>query len=82
MNMKLATHLHGLHSLIDLVQGKKPLYSVTSDLTPDNFEEYTERDFADLSNTIVSLNAEAENYWHKVMEFSIQHERSPREPPP
>jgi hypothetical protein len=82
MNTKLAAHLHGLHSLIDLAaSGKQPLYNVTSDLTPDNYEEYVEGDFHDLTKTIVSLNAEAENYWHKVMEFSIQHERSRREPP-
>jgi hypothetical protein len=81
MNMKLAVHLHGLHSLIDLAQGKQPLYNVTSDLTPDDYEEYGERDFVDLTQTIVSLNAEAENYWHKVMEFSIRHERLRRAPP-
>jgi hypothetical protein len=81
MNFKLANHLHGLHNLIDSVQGKKPLYNVTSDLTPDEYEEYVERDFVDLTKTIASLNVEAENYWHKVMEFSIQHERSRRELP-
>jgi hypothetical protein len=81
MNTKLASHLHGLHSLIDLAHGKQPLYNVTSDLTPDNYEEYVKNDFVDLTKTIVSLNADAENYWHKMMEFSIQHERSRREPP-
>jgi hypothetical protein len=78
INTKLAAHLRDLHSLIDLASGPRPIYSVTSDLTPDDYEEYTANDFIDITKTIISLNAEAETYWVKILEFSLQHERARR----
>lgn len=80
---KLDIALRDLHKMIDLVERNQGrFYDMSSNMVPDYYEEYTANDFLDLIKEIIKLNGDVEQYWQKILVFSLTHERARRERPP